>query len=136
MKTVHALFLAIVLALAGCSYQLQLQQRGGPATGSGVATESDNGVKISIGSRVFTGQYAYASDSSFGSFVGVGHGKTATGFVSTSSGGGGNIMARSADGVGLRCRFQYSEMSNQGFGECQDDTGATYDLQIRMGSSR
>lgn len=127
------LILAACLALSACSYKLSLQQRGGAAVGSGVATDSDNGVKITIGQRVFTGQYAYASDASFGSFVGVGRGRTSTGFVSTASGGGGNIVARSADGVGLRCQFQYSEMSNQGFGECSDDTGATYDLQIRMG---
>jgi hypothetical protein len=135
MKAAHALCLAIGFALTGCSYQLQLQQRGGPALGTGTAHDNDSSVTISIGSRVFTGQYAYASDSSFGSFVGVGKGAT-SGFVSTTSGGGGNIMARSSDGVGLRCRFQYSEMSNQGFGECQDDMGATYDLQIRMGGAR
>lgn len=132
----RALFLALCFAIAGCSYQLQLQQRGGPAIGTGVATDSDNAVTINIGSRKFVGQYAYASDASFGTFVGTAKGKTATGFVSTSSGGGGNIIARSPDGIGLRCQFQYSEMSNQGFGECSDDTGATYDLQIRMGSSR
>jgi hypothetical protein len=135
MKIVRALYLAVGFALAGCSYQLQLQQRGGPATGSGTAQDDGSSVQITIGSRVFTGQYAYASDASFGSFVGIGKGAT-SGFVSTSSGGGGNIIARSADGVGLRCRFQYSEMSNQGFGECQDDTGAAYDLQIRMGAVR
>jgi len=121
------------VALSACSYKLTLQQRGGSATGSGVATDNDHGVKITIGARVFTGQYVYASDASFGSFVGTAKGRTATGFVSTSSGGGGNIIARSQDGVGLRCQFQYSEMSNQGFGECTDDTGATYDLQIKMG---
>ena len=135
MKTLRALYLLIGLALAGCSYQLQLQQRGGPTVGSGTAQDNDSSVRITIGSRGFVGQYAYASDASFGSFVGIGKGAT-SGFVSTSSGGGGNIIARSGDGVGLRCRFQYSEMSNQGFGECQDDTGATYDLQIRMGGSR
>ncbi|WP_440110271.1 hypothetical protein [Acidovorax sp. BL-A-41-H1] len=131
VKTIACLFACALLS--ACSYKLTLQQRGGPGVGSGVATENDKGVQITIGTRVFTGQYAYASDASFGSFVGVGKGRTSTGFVSTSSGGGGNIIARSADGIGLRCQFQFSEMSGQGFGECADDTGATYDLQIRMG---
>ena len=97
MRSVHALFFALGFVLAGCSYQLHLQQRGGTATGTGVATDSDNRVTITIGARTFTGQYAYASDASFGSFVGTAKGKTATGFVSTSSGGGGNILAKSSD---------------------------------------
>ena len=136
MRSRCALFLSFGLLLTGCSYQLHLQQRGSPTIGTGVARDNDQSVSITIGARVFKGQYSYASDASFGSFVGVGKGRTATGFVSTGSGGGGNIIARSMDGVGLRCQFQYSEMSSQGFGECADDAGATYDLQIRMGSSR
>lgn len=132
MKRTLAL-LAACVALSACSYKLTLQQRGGPATGTGVAQENDQSVTITIGQRVFKGQYSFASNSSLGTFVGVGKGTSATGFVSTTSGGGGNIIARSADGVGLRCQFQYSEMSNQGFGECADDSGAMYDLQIKMG---
>ncbi len=136
MRSRYALFLTFGFLLTACSYQLHLQQRGGAAVGTGVAHDNDQSVSITIGARVFKGQYSYASDASFGSFVGVGKGRTATGFVSTSSGGGGTIIARSADGVGLRCQFQYSETSNQGYGECADDSGATYDLQIRMGSPR
>lgn len=129
MKRTMTVLMACI-ALAACSHKLTLQQRGGSAFGSGTAG-NDQSVSITIGDRTFSGRYAYASDASFGSFVGVGRGgRTSTGFVSSSSGGGGNILARSNDGVGLRCQFQYSEMNMQGFGECADDSGATYDLQI------
>lgn len=122
--------IAACLLLSACSHKLTLHQRGGPGIGTGVANETDSSVQITIGARTFSGQYAFASNASFGTFVGVGRGAS-SGFVSSSSGGGGNIIARAPDGIGLRCQFQYSEMSGQGFGECSDDTGAVYDLQIR-----
>lgn len=121
------------LALAGCSYQLNLQQRGGPVTGKGVAHENDSSVEITLGDKLYRGQYVFASGDSVGSMFGTaGKGKSFAGFGSSSGVGGGNLMARAADGSGLRCQFQFSTTNSQGFGECQDDTGATYDLQIRM----
>lgn len=122
--------LTACVLLSACSHKLTLHERGGPGIGTGIANENDSSVQITIGGRTFSGQYVYASNSSFGTFVGVGRGAS-SGFVSSSSGGGGNIVARAPDGMGLRCQFQYSEMSGQGFGECSDDTGAIYDLQIR-----
>lgn len=124
----------LVAALTGCAYQLNLQQRGGGAFGAGTA--SNGNVEIQVGQRTFRGQYVYASASSTTSFFGTANRRAFNTFGTTTSGGNGNIIARSQDGVGLRCQFNYSETSSQGLGECVDDAGATYDLQIRMGGGR
>jgi hypothetical protein len=42
----------------------------------------------------------------------------------------GNAMLRSADGATLRCQFVFGGMSGTGYGECQDNVGTHYDLQI------
>lgn len=126
--------LAAMLALAGCSHRLELHQRGGPATGQGIAHQNDQSVEIQLAGKTYKGTYAYASGGSNGSFFGNVRGKPFYGFSSGGGMGSGNVIAKSEDGSGLRCQFQYSTTNNQGVGECQDDAGATYDLQIRMGS--
>lgn len=121
------------MALTACSYQLNLQQRGGPVTGKGVAHDNDSSVEITLGDKLYRGQYVFASGDSVGSMFGTaGKGKSFAGIGSSSGVGGGNLIARAADGSGLRCQFQFSTTNSQGFGECQDDAGSTYDLQIRM----
>lgn len=134
MNKLKMIAIVALAALAGCSYRLDLQQRGGPATGQGVAHQNDQSVTINLAGKTYKGTYAYASGSSTGSFVGGARGKTFYGVTSASGTGGGNILAKADDGSGLRCQFQYSTTNSQGIGECQDDAGATYDLQIRMGS--
>lgn len=128
------LVLGALVLLSACTHRLELQQRGGSMHGFGTAKESDKSVVVTIGEKTYRGSYVFASGGSQGMLYGANNrGKTVGMFGSSTGVGGGSIIARSADGAGLRCQFQYSTTNSQGLGECQDDSGKLYDLQITMG---
>lgn len=117
--------------LSGCSYNLSLMARNSGKTGSGTATRPGNDVTIVADGITYKGKFSYTT----GGFVG-----TSTAFAGSATGtatafgasgqSNGNILARSDDGKGIRCQFNYSGWSSGGLGVCQDDGGTVYDLQI------
>ncbi|GAA0809172.1 hypothetical protein [Cupriavidus gilardii] len=117
--------------LAGCSYNLELMARGNAKTGSGVATRPGNDVTIVADGVTYKGKFAYMSSGFMGTSTAFSGAATATATAYGSTGqSNGTIIARSEDGRGLRCQFQYSTWSAGGVGMCQDDAGTIYDLQI------
>jgi len=89
-----------------------------------------------LGGRSYVGRWVYVSQ---GGGVGIttatasSGGRSATGTGTTimaPTGGGGSIVMAAAGAPSIRCGFQYSSWSQAGAGECQDDAGASWDLQI------
>ena len=134
-----ALFVAV---LSGCGHNVTLMERGGPAAGGGAIpyTMMNSGdITITIDGEPYSGRWvlskggSYSFGTAFGSSVGAGGASTGTAYgsgINMSASGNGNILARSEAGKGLRCIFNYSGMSRNGAGVCQDDDGRVYDMQI------
>jgi hypothetical protein len=130
-KIAIAALAAACCVLCGCSYNLTLMARGSSEVGSGTATRPGNDVTIEANGITYKGKFTYLE----GGFVGFGSSfsgaRTATSTMVGSSGqGNGNIIARSADGKGMRCEFAFSGWSQSGMGVCEDDAHTVYDLQI------
>lgn len=97
---------------------------------------SNGQMTIKLDGKTYAGPWVYVPS---GGSIGFGSGAVLSGSasatVSTSSlsigaDGGGSAFLRSEDGSTLRCRFNYSIMSDTGLGECQSDKGRMFDLQI------
>jgi len=138
---------AALAVLAGCTstYTLTLMPRTSGETYGGEAVERNSNeadVTVAIDSKVYSGTWVYtsASHSSWWSGLGFGFGSGGSfGSVGVSSGTVDNPMGqeakallRAADGSGLRCDFRGMIQGVGGAGECRDDKGLVYDVQIRL----
>lgn len=128
------------LLLTACSHNLSFVSQKTGAIGSASITTFGNQsgtMDITINGKVYTGQWVYSPQGG-GVAYGLASVVSSTGqsaFASGSAvalpmGGPGSILARAADGSTLRCGFTFSEWGRNGIGQCQDNTGEIYDLQI------
>ncbi|HEY2628318.1 MAG TPA: hypothetical protein VGI57_04290 [Usitatibacter sp.] len=140
--------LLALAALAGCAtvtnYQLTAMPRDSGKLYSGTAV--DNGsiegpVSIVIEDKTYKGTWVQTRPSQTSGYVSGGYGGGpgwhgggwygAGGFISMDNpaGGAAKALLTAPDGTGLRCDFKSGQGS--GGGECRDDAGRTYDVQIR-----
>lgn len=132
-------FVVAMLSLAGCGRTVYVTGRTSGVSGQTTVTpagRSSGDITLSLGARVYTGRWVYVSGpgsvsvSSATAFSGA-HSASASGIgFGLPTSGRGSIVMSAAGGGSLRCAFDYSEWSSTGIGECQDETGAMYDLQI------
>lgn len=130
---------ALGLALTACGQTVHVMGRGSAPSGTATIQTSGTGsgdITIPLGAKVYSGRWVYVPQGG-----GVGF-TTATAFVGgrsvagtgTSivgpSGGGGNVILSAEGAPSIRCGFSYSEWTRTGIGDCLDDAGGTYDLQI------
>jgi hypothetical protein len=134
------LLLACVLTLIGCGHNLYFTGRTTGATASTTITTSpghpSGEMTLELEGKVYRGRWLYMSGGGSVSLAtmtatnGV-RSATATGSaIGMPMQGNGSIILAAQDGSTLRCVFNYSEWSSSGIGECQDNLGETYDLQI------
>lgn len=127
------LIVLCAVALAGCSYRVDIASRDGATVGSGIAKKDGSGtgtINLDVGLRKYVGRWNVGSGGAAG--LGITPGSaTPTTIFAGSSGYTGNIMMRAADGGYMRCDFSFSDWTRTGTGACQDREGATYDMQIR-----
>ncbi len=133
------LALASIL-LAGCSHTLIVTGRQSAVTGQAIVTQvpgqNSGTLTLVLGGKTYSGRWLYmagggsVSLASATAFSGV-HSATATGvgFAAPMS-GNGSVILSAQDGDTLRCVFDYSQWSKTGIGECEDNHGDLYDLQI------
>lgn len=132
--------LVLVVPLLGCGHNLYFTARQSGATGQASITTTpghpSGTMTVAIGRKTVTGRWLYMS----------GAGTVAAGTATATSGlrsstatgtavgmpmsGNGSILLSSPEGDTMRCVFNYSEWSSTGLGECQDNHGEDYDLQI------
>jgi len=137
----NALVCVMTATMSLCACTRTVYVTGQTTTVSGQATvvaagNTSGDITLPLGPRVYSGRWVYMNGP--GS-VSIG---TATAFSGTQSAtasavglgmptsGQGSIIMASPDGGHMRCVFNYSQWSVSGVGECQDETGALYDLQI------
>jgi hypothetical protein len=93
-------------------------------------------IEIALKGKQFRGRWVYSAQGgsiAFGSATVFSGTDTATAFgqtVAAPASGNGTVLASASDGSSLRCVFNYSEWTATGTGECQDNSGEIYDLQI------
>jgi uncharacterized protein YceK len=131
MKRIFAV-IGLTLALSACgTITLDLTPRTQGETAHGIATRQDHGVVITTSDRTYNGHWTYVQGGSVGAGTAFAPGVVVTGTaIGISMSGAGNIVASTSDGHHIHCVFNYSQMSNTGDGECQNDEGLVYDLQI------
>jgi hypothetical protein len=148
MKHLNSMLAAAALTLGGCAttYQITLMPRDSGKLYYGTASDTSSGegaISIQVADVTYTGTWvqvtpdrttAYASGGwgAWGGGWGGRWGGGAGGFVTADNPNGGraNALLRSADGKGLRCDFTGSAQGYGG-GQCRDDAGLIYDVQIR-----
>ena len=86
-------------------------------------------MSIRIGERTYSGRWYYAESGTVGIIMPFG-GSGSIGTVGGASASPGVMHATAPKGGRLRCSFTYSSMSSTGFGTCEDESGAIYDLVI------
>lgn len=123
----NVVLVGCLLALTGCGYNLTLMASDG-AMGTGRATGMGTGtLEVQLNGKLYRGTWVTAEGGSMG-FGTVG--TTSFSVMSADSGTTGNAMLSAGDGSTLQCRFVYGGMSAAGYGQCQDNTGKRYELQI------
>ncbi|HEX5129734.1 MAG TPA: hypothetical protein VFV90_08305 [Usitatibacter sp.] len=143
------LALAGLLGLAGCAstYQLTLMPRDSGKTYSGVMEGLSAGqgpISVTIDGKTYSGTWvesapAYTTGWVSGG-IGIGHrgwggwGGGATVHMDTPGGGAAKALLTSSDGAGLRCDLRGTRSG--GGGECRDDKGKEYDVQIRLAAAQ
>jgi hypothetical protein len=125
--------------LSGCAHEMKLVDRQSGAVGTASVTTAGNhsgSISISLNGKTYLGTWVYAPTGGalgFSDATATSGTATATGYGTMAmlpTGGGGSILATAPDGSRIHCTFQYSEFGRDGLGVCQDNKGATYDLQI------
>jgi len=134
-------------ALAGCAtvtnYQLTAMPRDSGKLYSGTATDTggtEGPISITIENKTYTGTWVQTRPSTTSGYVSGGYGTGpywhgggwyGGGFVSMDNpaGGAAKALLTAPDGSGLRCDFKSGQ--GAGGGECRDDKGGTYDVQVR-----
>jgi hypothetical protein len=135
------IILTCALVLGSCSHSIYLVGQKSGATGTAELTTFGNQsgtINISLNDKIYTGTWVYAPTGGsimFGSATAVsstGQSAFASGnAIAAPMGGPGSIIAKAPDGSSIRCSFTYSEWGGTGIGQCTDNVGETYDLQIR-----
>lgn len=134
----RGLFVAVLtLAMTGCALDVVLMERGGTEMGRGSMSSwlsTSEEITIHLRGEEYKGRAVLSSGGSFNlaSMSGPRNGMAVGSGVSFNTSGNGNILAKSASGKGLRCVFNYSQMSKSGTGVCQDDEARLYDMQISL----
>lgn len=129
-----------LLSVGGCSHTVHVIGRAGAPSGTTtVATGGQGGsgdMTLPLDGKVYNGRWVYVPS---GGGIGLTtatayngwHSATATGTtVMPPMGGNGSLLLSAGAGDTLRCMFNYSSWHSTGIGECQDDAGRSYDLQI------
>lgn len=132
---------ALAIALTACSMNQTVHVMGRGSAPSGTTTIQTSGtgtgdITIPLGAKVYSGRWVYAPQgggvgfTTTTAFIG---GRSATG-TGTSivgpSGGNGSVIVSAVGAPSIRRGFSYSEWTRTGIGDCLDDAGGTYDLQI------
>lgn len=100
---------------------------GGTGTGRATGVGGRGTLEVQLAGKTFSGTWVAAQ----GGSVGFGSaGRTTFSAISVDSGSTGSALLAASDGSTLRCRFVYGGMSRAGYGECQDNAGKRYELQI------
>ncbi len=132
MRLIHSLLITAIVLLAGCTKSLTLIARDDGARWVGTAPTAHGGsgpMSIRVGERNYSGRWYYAESGTAGvimPFAGSG----SIGTVAGAAASPGVIHATAPKGGRLRCSFTYSSWSSTGFGTCEDENGAIYDLVI------
>jgi hypothetical protein len=122
------LILVPPLVRVGCGHDLTLMgQDGSMGTGHAAGAGGRGTLEVQIANRTYTGTWVAAQGGSIGFGVA---GRTSFTTMAVDASSTGNAFLHSADGSSLRCRFVYGGMNNAGYGECLDNSGTHYDLQI------
>jgi hypothetical protein len=137
-----ALLLATTLLLGGCatSYHLTLMPRDSGRLYEGTAEDHGNGegrIAITIEGRAYQGTWTATAPDRTHAYVsgGFGWGWRRGGGIGTvitmdnPQGGEAKALLTSPEGGGLRCDLRSAQ--GRGGGECRDDAGRIYDVQIR-----
>ena len=142
----HAALFALA-ALAGCAtvtnYQLTAMPRDSGKLYTGTAQDTggtEGPISITIGDKTYTGTWVQTRAATTSGYVSGGYGSGpywhgggwyGGGFVSMDNpaGGAAKALLTAPDGSGLRCDFKSGQ--GAGGGECRDDKGGTYDVQVR-----
>lgn len=137
-----ALALAAFVA-SGCAttYQVTLMPRTSGKLYSGLLEQTTNGegvMTVSIDGTTYSGSVVETSPSRTSGFVAGsgragrpwGWGSGASVSMDNPKGGTAKALLQSPDGKGLRCDLR--ESGRTGGGNCRDDAGNTYDVQIRQ----
>jgi hypothetical protein len=125
MRILAACLLAL---LGGCGHNLTLMAADGTmGTGHATGMGGKGTLEVQIDGRDYTGNWVAAQ----GGSVGFGFaGRTSFTTMAVDASSTGNALLHSADGSSLRCHFVFGGMSATGYGECEDNAGTHYDLQI------
>jgi len=143
-KLTSALALAALFGLAGCAstYQLTLMPRDSGKTygGSMQGLASGQGpITVTIEGKTYSGTWVESAPASTTGWVGGGaYGYRGWGWgmgggtihMDTPGGGAAKALLTAPDGSGLRCDLRGTRSG--GGGECRDDKGKEYDVQIRL----
>jgi hypothetical protein len=144
--------LAVIAAalLQGCAstYQLTVMPRdSGKLYGGtlGNLAAGEGPVSITIDGKTYNGTWVEAAPARTTGWVGGGMGYGHRGWggwgwgggtisMDTPGGGTAKALLTASDGSGLRCDFRGT--GSGGGGECRDDKGKEYDVQIRLASTQ
>jgi hypothetical protein len=127
------------VVLMGCGQTVYVTGRGSAPSGTTTISTSGTGsgdITIPLGAKVYSGRWVYVPQGGgvgFTTATAFSGGRSATGTGTTiigPSGGGGTVVMAAEGAPSIRCAFAYSEWTRTGAGECQDDAGGSYDLQI------
>lgn len=137
---------AILAACATTRYELTLMPRDTGKLYQGVAEDTggpEGPISITIEGRTYTGTWVEVVPDRTTGYVGGaygGYGRYGWGLGGTvsmdnPSGGQAKALLRSPDGAGLRCDLRGAG-GRAGGGECRDDKGLAYDVQLRPAGSK
>ena len=148
-KLAHAFALAALFGLAGCAstYQLTLMPRDSGKIYAGVMeglARGEGPISVSIEGKTYNGTWVESAPASTTGWVsgGAGYGYRGWGWgmgggtihMDTPGGGAAKALLTAPDGSGLRCDLRGTRSG--GGGECRDDKGKEYDVQIRLAAAQ
>jgi hypothetical protein len=134
--------------LAGCAstYQLTLMPRDSGKTYGGVMEGLSSGqgaISVTIEGKTYNGTWVESAPATTTGWVGGGMGYGYRGWgwggggtihMDTPGGGAAKALLAAPDGSGLRCDLRGTRSG--GGGECRDDKGKEYDVQIRLAAAQ
>ena len=149
MKPACLIPIAAALLLTGCAstYQLTLMPRDSGKTSAGVMGNVSSGqgpISVTIEGKTYNGTWVESVPAYTTGWVsgGMGYGYRGWGgwwgggtlHMDTPGGGAAKALLTAADGTGLRCDLRGTRSG--GGGECRDDRGKEYDVQIRLAAAQ
>jgi hypothetical protein len=150
MKPASLIPIAAALLLSGCAstYQLTLMPRDSGRTYTGVMGNVSAGqgpISVTIENKTYNGTWVESAPAYTTGWVGGGMGYGHRGWggwgwgggtihMDTPGGGAAKALLTAPDGSGLRCDLRGTRSG--GGGECRDDKGKEYDVQIRLAAAQ